>query len=85
MPLLPLPQVAAPALAAVPLAQLGLVTTKLPLLSAVMRLPTWSPAWVPTRLLLLLTAPLISLLPLPQVTAPAWATVPLTQLGLPTT
>src|SRR3989442_1043274 len=48
-------------------------------------LPTRSLVWLPTRELLLETAPLMPVLPLPQVTAPALLAVPLAQLALSTT
>ncbi len=47
--------------------------------------PTRSLAWLPTRLLLLLTAPLMPVLPLPKVTAPAQALLPFVQCAERTT
>src|SRR5262249_4946448 len=86
-PVVPLHQVAAPALTMAPLSQLELATTKLPFESAVTpSAPIRSLTVQPTRLLVMDTAPLTPVVPLHQVTAPTSVKPPpLSHCGLRTT
>src|SRR5437764_1011748 len=85
-PLVPLPNVAAPAFVTAPLAQLKLRKIGRASWSAVMHPSlTLSPAVEPTSVFAALTVPTTPPVPLPNVAAPAFVSPPLAQFLLRTT